>query len=119
MNKEKIFKKVSAEHPEWTAEQVWSKVAIEIQADEAIENNKDLDPNDPGIWKSIITKARDWLKEIMPVIYEKVKEIFSTILQKLKEWWDENKHEIVKNIIEVITAIGASLLGGKAATSKQ
>ncbi len=106
MDKQKLFKKFKAEHPDWNDEQVWSRVAIDIQTDKAVDEGKNLNSKD--IWNTIITKARDWLKEVLPVVYEKVKEVFATIIKKIKEFVNEHRGEIFEVIVKYI---GSALAG--------
>lgn len=106
MDKQKLFKKFKSEHPDWNEEQIWSRVAIDIQTDKAVDDGKSLDTK--GIWQDIITKAKDWLKEVLPVIYEKVKEVFATILKKIKEFVSEHRGEIFEMIMRVIGSLASA-----------
>ena len=102
MNNER-FERIKAKHPDWSDEQIWMAVSIDMQHDTTIENEgDDIDPNDPTTWKIIISKAKDWLSEVLPAIFEKVKEIFSNLLNRLKEWVAENIPVIIERIREYI-----------------
>lgn len=102
MNNNEKFDRIKAKHPDWSDDQVWMAVALDLQQDATIEQNKDVDPNDPDIWNTIVTKAKDWLQEVLPVVFEKVKEFFNTLLKRLKEWIDENVPVIFEKIKELI-----------------
>lgn len=103
MNKNERFDRIKAKHPDWSDDQVWMAVSLDLQQDATIEQNKDVDPNDPNIWKTIVTKAKDWLQEVLPVVFEKVKEIFAALLNRLKEWIAENVPVIFEKITELIS----------------
>ena len=84
MNNNERFDRIKAKHPDWSDDQVWMAVSLDLQQDATIEQNKDVDPNDPNIWKTIVTKAKGWLQEVLPVVFEKVKEIFGDRDKELK-----------------------------------
>lgn len=102
MNNNERFDRIKAKHPDWSDDQVWMAVSLDLQQDATIEQNKDVDPNDPNIWKTIVTKAKGWLQEVLPVVFEKVKEVFNTLLNRLKEWIAENVPVIFERITELI-----------------
>lgn len=86
MNKNERFDRIKAKHPDWSDEQVWTAVSLDIQQDAVIdEKGNDVDPNDPTIWQTIVTKAKDWLQEVLPIVYEKVKEALDELLKHIKE----------------------------------
>ena len=102
MNNNERFDRIKAKHPDWSEEQVWTAVSIELETETTVNQNKDVDPEDPNIWNAIVSKAKDWLQEGLPVVYEKVKEIFSNLLNRLKEWIAENIPVIIEKIWEII-----------------
>lgn len=86
MNKNERFDRIKSKHPDWSDEQVWTAVSLDIQQDAVIyEKGNDVDPNDPTIWQTIVTKAKDWLQEVLPIVYEKVKEALDELLKHIKE----------------------------------
>lgn len=103
MNNNERFDRIKTKHPDWSDDQVWMAVSLDLQQDATIEQNKDVDPNDPNIWKTIVTKAKDWLNAVLPVVFEKVKEIFTTLLNRIKEWIAENVPVIFERITELIS----------------
>ncbi len=105
MNKQKLFEKFKLQHPDWSDEQVWSRVAIDIQTDKAVDEGKNIDTN--GIWNEILTKASNWLKEVLPIVYEKVKEVFSSIINKIKEFVSTHRGEIFEYVIRVLNTLPA------------
>ncbi len=100
MNNER-FERIKAKHPDWSDEQIWMAVSIDMQQDATIDQKgDDIDPNDPNIWEDIITKAKDWLSEVLPVVFEKVKEVFTNLLNQIKEWVSENLPIIIEKVRE-------------------
>ncbi len=98
MNNER-FERIKAKHPDWSDEQIWMAVSIDMQQDATIEKEgDDIDPNDPNIWEVIITKAKDWLSEVLPIVFEKVKEVFTNLLNQIKEWVSENLPIIIEKV---------------------
>lgn len=109
MNNER-FERIKAKHPDWSDEQIWMAVSIDMAQDDTIEKKgADIDPNDPNIWEVIITKAKDWLSEILPVVFEKVKEVFTNLLNKIKEWISENLPIIIERVREWISCCFAKM----------
>lgn len=103
MNKNERFDRIKAQHPDWSDEQVWMAVSLDLQQDATIDQEgDDIDPNDPAIWKTIVTKAKDWLHEVLPVVFEKVKDIFTELLNRLKEWIAENIPVLMERIWDMI-----------------
>lgn len=97
MNQEK-FKDLKAKHPEWSDEQIWTAISLEMSADATIDNNKDVEPDDPNIFVEVVNKAREWMKEVIPAIFEKVKEVFTSLLDQVKMWINENLPDILNEI---------------------
>lgn len=98
------FERIKAMHPDWSDEQIWIAVSIDLQQDQTIRQQGDIDPNDPVIWEIIIRKAKDWLQEVWPVVFEKVKEIFAGLLNKIKEWISNKIPVVIDWIREFIGA---------------
>ena len=84
--KKNLFDEIKSQHPEWSDEQIWTAVSIRQSADASIEKDPEIDPHDPKVWSSIISKAKDWLKEVMPKVFEAVKKLFADLLDMLKDW---------------------------------
>ena len=92
MNNDK-FNEVKAKHPEWSDEQIWTAISLDMQADVVInEKGNDILIEDSDIMTSIIQGAMDWLAETLPIIFEKVRKMFVNLLQNLDTWirkgWD-------------------------------
>lgn len=98
MNKEK-FNKIKAKHPEWSDEQVWTYISLDMQADVVIdENGKDVDVNDPDIIADILRGAKNWLQEVLPDIFAKVAKFFDKLLTTIGEWVQKGLSYVVDAI---------------------
>lgn len=98
------FNEIKAKHPDWSDEQIWTALSLNMEADNVIENaGDDIDPNDPDIIKEIIVGAQNWLKEVLPNIFAKVALFFERMISTIGEW-------VQKGLSYVVDAI-ARLLG--------
>ena len=105
MNNQK-FNECKIKHPDWTDEQIWTSISLELETDAVIENKgEDVDPDDPDIIKEIIIGARNWLEEVLPNIFAKVSHFFESLLSTIGDW-------VTKGLTYVVDAI-AYLLGRK------
>ena len=92
INKEKngtesYIQEFKAKHPEWSDEQIWTAVSLDMQTDVVInEKGDDISIDDPDIIEGIIRGAMEWLDEALPVIFEKVRNFFTNLLQNLSGW---------------------------------
>lgn len=78
---------MKAIHPDWSDEQIWTAVSLDMEADKVIENRgADVNPNDPDIIEEIIKGAMEWLDSVLPIIFEKVKEFFQNLLSTIGDW---------------------------------
>lgn len=81
------YEKYKKKHPDWTDEQIWTAISVDMQADKVIEEaGSDIDQNDPDIMEAIIRGAMEWLDEALPIIFEKVKQFFSNLLSNIGSW---------------------------------
>lgn len=94
-----LFEKYKQKHPDWSDDQIWTAVSLNMEADNVIERKgKDVDPNDPDIIKSILDGAREWLAEVLPVVFSKVEAFFTNLLNSFAKWVSEGLPYIMKQI---------------------
>lgn len=97
------FNEIKAKHPEWSDEQVWTAVSLDMQTDVVInQKGDDISMEDPDIIEEIIKGAMNWLEEVLPIIFEKVHNILERFLENIGEW-------IRKGIDYIIQAISKYL----------
>ena len=102
MNNER-FERFKAKHPNWSDEQIWTAVSLDMAQDTTIEEKGgDIDPNDADIWKEIVSQAKDWIKEVLPQVFEKVKALFDNIIHQISEWVKKNIPVIMEKIKDFI-----------------
>lgn len=81
------YDEMKSAHPEWSDEQIWTAVSLDMEADKVIEDRgADVDPNDPDIIEEIIKGAMEWLDAVLPIIFEKVKAFFQNLLLTIGDW---------------------------------
>lgn len=74
-------------HPEWTEEQIWTAISIDMQTKQTVSNgNEDVDLTNPETVADIIRKAGDWIKEVLPHIFEKIGKIFDQAIATVVSW---------------------------------
>ena len=93
------FDEIKAKHPEWSEEQIWTAVSLDMQADNVItQKGKDIDSNDLDIIKEILKGAKIWLEEVLPDIFRKVEQFFNQLLASIKEWAEKGLKYISEKI---------------------
>ncbi len=111
MERNERFDGIRAKHPDWSDEQVWMAVSLDMQQDATIDQRgKDINPKDPDIWKEIIDKAKDWLEAVLPIVYEKVRELFAVLLANLKKWIEKGITNITEWLLEVFGRRGGGFI---------
>lgn len=99
--KYKFYKQL---HPEWSDDQIKTAISIDLSADNEITRaGANVDPNDPDLIGRIIEGARTWLAEVLPQVFERVKNFFEQLINTLASW-------VQKGLQYVVDLIG-SLLG--------
>lgn len=97
------FERIKAKHPGWSDEQIWTAVSIDMESGRVFgEEGKDVDPNDPNTFKSIVEGAKQWMHEVLPAIFEKVKDFFNNLLAQVKAWIAQKLPEIMNRIMMFI-----------------
>ena len=81
------FEELKAQHPGWSDEQIYSKMSLDLETDRIIEEKgEDIDVNDPDIMQEIIQGAMEWLDDVFPIIFEKVRDLFQNLLVNIGTW---------------------------------
>lgn len=83
----KRFNELKQSHPEWSDEQIWTAISLEMEAENVIEKRgKDINPEDPDLITQILIGAKKWLEEVLPTIYQKVEDFFKKIISTIGDW---------------------------------
>lgn len=86
-NSSSKYEEIKSKHPEWSDEQIWTAVSLDMQTDTVInERGNDIDPNDTNVIKEILKGARIWLEEVLPDIFAKVALLFERLLETFEDW---------------------------------
>lgn len=97
------FNEIKAKHPDWSDEQIWTALSLNMEAEKTIEKaGKDVNPNDPDIIKEIIVGAQNWLKEVLPNVFAQVAKFFEKMISTFGEW-------VQKGLTYVVDAISRLL----------
>lgn len=81
------YNKIKAKHPDWSEEQIWTAVSLDMESDRIIDNGgDDIDPNDENLIKQILIGAERWLEEVLPAIYKKVEDFFRRVISTIGDW---------------------------------
>lgn len=87
MEQEERYQYYKKLYPDWSDEQIWTAISLDVQTKEAVKKGGDnVNFNDEAIVRAIVKAAERWLEEVMPIIYEKVKSFFSRVLASVGEW---------------------------------
>lgn len=92
-----------AKHLEWSDEQIWTAISLDMQTDTVInEKGDDINPDDPDVIAGILRGARTWLEDVLPDIFAKVAKFFDNLLSTIGEW-------VKKGLTYVVDAIARLL----------
>lgn len=89
-------------YPDWSEEQLWTAVSIDEQAKITLkEGGKDINILDSDIINRILIKARAWLADVLPQIFERVQRFFDDVLTSIASWAQRG----LQYVIELIGSI--------------
>lgn len=87
MERNERFNDYKNNHPDWSDEQIWMAISIDLKAKDTVKSSEgDVDLHDESIMLSILDGARQWLNVVLPDIYEKVKTQFDKIITNIGKW---------------------------------
>ena len=87
MNDNKRYQFYKEQHPDWSDEQIWTAISIDMQTAQTIkQGGDDVDVNNPEIIADILEGAKRWLKEVLPHIFEKIGKIIDTAISNVVTW---------------------------------
>lgn len=90
-------------HPEWSEEQIWTAVSIDMSAADEIEKGgEDIDINDPNLIAQILRKASNWLAEVLPNVFEKIGKLIDDTIKSIVTWAKNGINYIFEKINEWI-----------------
>lgn len=96
-----------ANHPEWSDEQVWTAISLDMETDRVIEiKGSDVTPDDPTIIKEIINGAKKWLSDVLPQVFERVKSFFDNLINTIGAWVKKGLEYVVDLIDQMFSTNG-------------
>lgn len=100
MDKQFIFERIKAKHPDWSDDKIWTQVAVEIQGEIIVDKNPN--GNFQDILLQVLEKAKEWLLEKLPEIFAKVVDFFDNLLNSLPEWAKNGLQKGFEYILRVL-----------------
>ena len=98
MTKEELYEQVKRTNPTWTDEQIWSQVSVMISSEEAISSEGPNCVMSQDLLRIILEKAKDWLFNVLPEIFEKVYTYIDNLISNLPDWAKDGLKYIFKFI---------------------
>lgn len=99
MTKEEIFEEIKGKHPGWTDDQVWTQVGVRIKGEDIISRAPDnMTTNDSEIVRAILRAADEWLRQWLPVVWERVQEWLRGLIERVSEWFRDYGWEFLVNL---------------------
>lgn len=86
MNKNKLFKQVKSEHGDWSDEQIWTQVSVMINSADVISGQGPNVSLTQNLLRTILVKAKEWMRNTLPTIFGKVVGFFDELLEQLPQW---------------------------------
>ena len=86
MEKEQLFKELKGKHPDWSDEQIWTTVSVMLSGSEVITTTGPDSTFTEDLFRTVLDKARQWLLETLPEIFEKVADFFTELIDSLPDW---------------------------------
>lgn len=101
--KQTRFAELKHQHPGWTDDQIWTQISIEMAAYGEIDKaGPNVDQYDGDLIKTVLDKARMWLENVLPDVFNRVSQFFEELLSTISIW-------VQKGIKYVLDLIGKVL----------
>lgn len=104
MSKDELFKKLKSEHNDWSDEQIWTQVSVMLSAEDTITKQGPNVSLSEDLLRLILEKAKDWLRNKLPEIFEKVVNFFDDLIDRLPQWAKKGLSFVFKVIIRYFSA---------------
>lgn len=103
MNNNERYNHYKTLHPEWSEDQIWAAISIEMEAENVLDQKgQDITANDPDIIKEILDGAKKWLQEVLPNVFAKVAEFFDRLISTIGEWIQKGLSFVVESIAKLL-----------------
>lgn len=103
MNNTERFNHYKDLHPEWSEDQIWAAISIEMEAENVIDQKgQEITANDPDIIKEILLGAKKWLQEVLPKVFAKVGAFFDRLISTIGEWLQKGLSFVLDSISRLL-----------------
>lgn len=103
MENNERYKFYKSNYPDWSDEQIWMAISIDLKAKDTVKSNcGDIDLCDESVMVSIIEGARQWLNVVLPDIYEKVKVFFDKIIINIGKWIQKGLNYLIDKLDKLV-----------------
>lgn len=103
MDNNERYNHYKALHPEWSDDQIWAAISIEMEAENVLDKKgQDITANDPDIIKEILDGAKNWLQEVLPNVFAKVAAFFDRLISTIGEWVQKGLSFVVESIAKIL-----------------
>lgn len=90
-------------HPEWSEDQIWAAVSIEMEAEKVLDKtDNNIPANDPDIIKAILDGAKNWLNEVLPNIFTRVSIFFDKLIATIGDWVQKGLSFVVESVAKLL-----------------
>lgn len=103
MNNNERYSHYKTLHPEWSDDQIWAAISIEMEAENVLDKKgQDITANDPDIIREILNGAKNWLQEVLPNVFNAVSTFFDRMITTVGEWVQKGLIFVVESIAKVL-----------------
>ena len=85
MTDEELYAELKRINPTWTDEQIWTQISIMKSTGEHLNDHPACEVSE-DVLKIILEKAKDWLFNKLPDIFEQVYTFFDDLIESLPDW---------------------------------
>lgn len=103
MNNNERYNHYKTLHPEWSDDQIWAAISVEMEAENVLDKKGPyMQANDPDVIKEILDGAKKWLQEVLPNVFAKVATFFDRLISTVGEWVQKGLSFVVESIAKLL-----------------
>ncbi len=103
MNNNERYNHYKTLHPEWSDDQIWAAISVEMEAENVLDKKgPDMQANDPDVIKEILDGAKKWLQEVLPNVFAKVAAFFDRLISTVGDWVQKGLSFVVESIAKLL-----------------
>lgn len=98
-----IYERIKSQHPDWSEDQIWTAVSLELQSEAVIDKKGPIDPEEEeSIIEEIIRGAEGWLESVLPQVFDRVRVFFDDLLDNLAAWIQKGIQKGIEYILQFL-----------------